>query len=190
LQQVWGARSDARHVIEWDRKDIAQAFGASARSVAEWVKIPDFPEAQRRGRAFIYPSTEVIQWHVQREIRRVIGQSNTATDTGAAPVDLLNLQQERARLARVQAEARELELAERRGQLVGAGAARQALAHAFGAARSILLSVHAKCAETYPELPVDVVEGIRRMHHEALTILSETPMPGEVEPETEEDVTA
>lgn len=165
--------------VEWARKDIAEIFGIAALTVTQWVKKPGFPDAIRRGRAFVYPSLKVISWYVNQEISRIMGPATGKLTEGSDdPVEVLNLQQERARLARVQSEQKELDLAEKRGEVVDAGDARQALSHAFGAARSILLSTHAKCAETYPELPTEVVEAIRQMHHDALTALADTPLPG------------
>ncbi len=183
--------------MEWTRKDIAAAFGVSAGAVDLWKKEAAFPAATRQGRAFVYQASDVVHWFVRREVNRIVGLSNVSQDPGAAPADMLNLQQERARLARAQAETKELELAEKRGDVVGASVARQALAHAIGAARHVLLMVHAEIASTHPGLPVDVIESIRKMHHDALTALSEARMPGrssEVDSdaleETDEEVTA
>jgi len=174
--------------VLWTRKEIAQVFGAGGRSVDEWVRDPQFPDSVRQGRAHAYPSRDVVFWFINREIQRLVGEARAPQDGDATSVEILNLSQERARNARAQAEQRELDLAERRGSLVDAGAAVTAMAHAIGAARHVLLGVHAAVAQTYPDLPLETIEGIRDLHHEALTALSDAPMPGAVSAPVEEEV--
>lgn len=101
---------------------IADVFGVAPKTIVEWQE-QGFPIAQRGGPgvASEYETDACIRWLVEREVLKVQGESP------------------RDRLFRAQAETAELELAERRGQLVPVDQVEPKMRAAILAAREGLL---------------------------------------------------
>ena len=125
------------------QETIADAFGVVPKTIVEWQE-QGFPVAAR-GRPGVpseYDLPACIEWLVQREVRKVQGES------------------QRDRLFRLQGDKAELELAEKRGLLVPAEEVEPKLRSACIAARELLLRDSRKLA--------DQVEGLDRDAREAL----------------------
>src|SRR5919107_1036665 len=89
-----------------DRGQCARTFGVHRSTVDEWILagMPVFRQSPRRGIPTAIDSVAAHEWLVARKL----------TDAPDAP-DGADVQGERARLLRAQAELAELELARRRG---------------------------------------------------------------------------
>lgn len=129
------------------RKQVARLFDISIRTVTTWQADPAFPKPTKEGGVNHYDGPAVLRWWRDREIASLI-----ETDDGA----LLDLDQERARLAKAQRERVELELRVRREELVGAAAVRRQLARSSQAVRDGILAVPHRvapvvAAETDPD---------------------------------------
>ena len=114
---------------------IADVFGVAPKTIVEWQE-QGMPIAVR-GRPGVpseYDSEACIAWMVDREVKKVQNEK---------PQD---------RLARLQADKIEMELAERRGVLIPADLLEPRLQAAFTAARERLLEAAPRLAR---ELPAD-----------------------------------
>ena len=101
---------------------IAEVFGVAPKTIVEWQE-QGFPIAVRGGPGVPseYDSAACISWLVDREVKKVRGESP------------------RDRLFRLQAESIEMDMAERRGQLVHVDSVEPRLRAAVLAAREFLL---------------------------------------------------
>lgn len=109
--------------------EIAGIFGVSARTITEW-QAAGMPVAVQGGPGVPgeYESDACIRWLVAREVSKVQGES---------PKD---------RLARLQGDQLEMDLAERRGQLIEAGAVEPAMRAAIVSARERIRNEPARIA--------------------------------------------
>lgn len=101
---------------------VAELFGVAPKTIVEWQEA-GFPVAQRGGPGVPneYDAPACIKWLVEREVRKVQGESP------------------RDRLFRIQGDTAELELAEKRGRLVAADQLEPKWRSAVIAAREYLL---------------------------------------------------
>jgi phage terminase Nu1 subunit (DNA packaging protein) len=150
------------------REDLAIAFRVSPLRITKWqgaglpVKIRG-----TRGRASLYDLADVIAWRLQSEITR-LGLNN-----GAA----VNLETERARLARAQSERAELDLEVKRGQVLDAGDVERVWLSLTSAMKEKLLALPrasaARCAQEALVGGAAAVEAMLRGDiHEALRELA------------------
>jgi len=118
------------------QEQIAAVFGVAPKTIVEWQE-QGFPIAQRGGPgvASEYESSDCIRWKIEHELRKI--QSETPND----------------RLARVKADAIEMDNAERRGQLIPADLLEPKLKAAFVGAREKWLDAQHRLAR---DLPADV----------------------------------
>lgn len=87
-----------------NKRQLSEILGVSERSLTEWQKegLPVASYADNRGQANEYESGDVIRWMIQRELER------------------LNKEKPRDRLDRLKADAIELDIKERTGELAPA----------------------------------------------------------------------
>jgi phage terminase Nu1 subunit (DNA packaging protein) len=112
---------------------LADLFGVSRITVQEWHGRPGFPVAYTGAAfdAYEYDSAAVVGWYVAWK----------SSERGESPND---------RLARVRADAIEMDNAERRGQLIPADLLEPKLAAAFVAAREAWLDAVPRLARDLP----------------------------------------
>jgi len=112
---------------------LADLFGVSRITIQEWHGRPGFPVAKSGAAfdAYAYDSAAVIAWFVAWK----------AAERGESPND---------RLARVKADAIEMDNAERRGSLIPADLLEPNLAAAFVAAREKWLDAVPRLARDLP----------------------------------------
>lgn len=120
------------HII--GQENIAAVFGVAPKTVVEWQEA-GFPVAKRGspGIPSEYETEACINWLVEREVKKVQAEK---------PQD---------RLARVQADRIELELAEKRGQLINAAELEPKLKAAAVAAREHWLDAVPRLARELPD---------------------------------------
>ena len=108
-----------------NKRQLSEILGVSERSLTDWQKegLPVASYADNRGQANEYESSEVIRWMVQREIER------------------LNKEKPRDRLDRLKADAIELDIKERTGELAPAALFERAWSDHILAARTAFLTM-------------------------------------------------
>jgi len=113
---------------------VAEVFGVAPKTIVDWQE-QGFPIAFRGspGIPSEYESADCIRWYVEREVKKV--QSESPND----------------RLARVKADAIEMDNAERRGKLIPADLLEPKLKAAFVAAREKWLDAVPRLARELPE---------------------------------------
>lgn len=154
--------------IELSKKELAGALGVATRSIEIYQTDPDFPRPRRQGRKNLYPLHECVAWFVDYRITQRIGES----DGG----EQLDLQQERARLARAQRQRQELLHKVDLGRYASIEAVAAAVDDEYARVRARLLAMPTKLA---PELAVEdrieaCAEIVRVEVCSALSELSET----------------
>lgn len=153
------------------RKTAADLLGLSVRRVGQIVEEGNGPP-QARGGSF--PAREFGQWMVERELAkhgRVGGD-----DLNGRTLDLTN---ERARLAKAQADKTELEVAELHGEMVRVPEVTEAWSKHIAAARARLLALPSKAAARVaaPALLAETQELLRGIVDEALNELAGDGLP-------------
>lgn len=108
-----------------NKRQLSEIVGVSERSLTEWQKegLPVAGYADNRGQANEYDTAAVIRWMVEREIAR------------------LNKEKPRDRLDRLKADAIELDIKERIGELAPAALFERAWADHILAARTEFLTM-------------------------------------------------
>ncbi|MDP2196821.1 MAG: terminase small subunit [Rhodocyclaceae bacterium] len=143
--------------------EIAAIFGVSTRTITEW-QAAGMPVALQGGPGVPgeYDATACIRWHVEREVRKVQGDN---------PKD---------RLARLQGDQLEMDLAERRGKLIEAGAVEPMMRAAIVSARERIRNEPARLATALEGKDKAEREALLRdLLDETLTKLSHWQQPGE-----------
>ncbi|HRQ47782.1 MAG TPA: terminase small subunit [Rhodocyclaceae bacterium] len=132
------------------QETVADVFGVAPKTIVEWQE-QGFPVALRGGPGVPseYETADCIRWLVEREVRKVQGES---------PND---------RLARVKADAIEMDNAERRGLLVRADAVEPRLRAAFVAAREMWIAEPKRLARAVLGLGEDEAEQLLQESFEA-----------------------
>ncbi len=108
-----------------NKRQLSEILGISERSLTEWQKegLPVASYADNRGQANEYDSGAVIRWMIQRELER------------------LNKEKPRDRLDRLKADAIELDIKERTGELAPAALFERAWSDHILAARTEFLTL-------------------------------------------------
>lgn len=108
-----------------NKRQLSEILGVSERSLTEWQKegLPVASYADNRGQANEYESGDVIRWMIQRELER------------------LNKEKPRDRLDRLKADAIELDIKERTGELAPAALFERAWSDHILAARTEFLTM-------------------------------------------------
>jgi len=132
---------------------IADLLGVAPKTVVEWQE-QGLPIALRGkpGVPSEYESADCVRWLVEREVKKVQGEK---------PQD---------RLARVQADKIELELAEKRGLLLPADQIEPKLRAAVIAAREMWRNEPARLAREVPGKPIKEIEELLAGSYEAFLV--------------------
>lgn len=155
-------------------EQIASAFGVAPKTVVEWQE-HGFPVAVRGGPGVSneYEAAACIRWLVEREVRKVQGES---------PKD---------RLARLQGDQLEMDLAERRGKLIEAAAVEPMMRAAIVSARERIRNEPARIAAALEgKDKVEREAMLRELFDEALMKLARWQQPGTEFEEEASDSTA
>ena len=132
---------------------IADVLGVSAKTVVQWQEagMPVL-ERGRPGVPSIYESADCVRWCIDREVTKAVGEK---------PKD---------RLDRVRAEAIEMDMAVKRGQLIAADAIEPRMRAAIVSARELLSQERSKLARDLQGKTVAQAEEIIRVVHDAFLI--------------------
>lgn len=148
------------------KQHLADLFGVTVRTVSDWQREADFPAPTKEGRRNLYDAAAVVGWWRDREIARLIEGEDGK---------LLDLNHERARLAKAQADRQELALARERGELVPVELVGEAVGSDYTRVRARLLAMPTKAAALLaPETDTAICQSILDdLVREALSELSD-----------------
>ena len=151
-----------------DQAQAAYLLGVDSRSISTWAKrsIDPLPIAKqgKRGQPNEYDPAALVLWFVRNEL------SKLSIEDG----ELLDLNNERAKLARLQAKKVELDLFVREGKMIDVELAGERIERVFLGCRAHFLALPLKAAPvvhgcaTVPE----TAEEIRKAVYESLEALS------------------
>lgn len=152
-----------------NKAELAEILGKSERTLTTWQKngLPIASDGER-GSSNFYDVEEVIEWMINREIRRLVGDSED-------PEGAYDYEKERARLTHHQANKVALEEEILRGDLIPAETVAFVQGQMLAAFRAKLLGMPTKLAprvqflEGLPELESEIRESV----YDALSELSE-----------------
>lgn len=121
-----------------DKEKLAQIFGISTITIDGWIRA-DMPCERRGGKGVSYQfnTADVINWVRERE---------RAKGSGVKVQAAIDPNDPRARTAMAQAKMKELELAQKQGDLLPAQAMLDMVEEQYTAARSRLLLIAARAA--------------------------------------------
>jgi phage terminase Nu1 subunit (DNA packaging protein) len=149
--------------------EIAAMFGVTARTITDWQEA-GMPVAVQGGPGVPgeYEAPACIRWLVEREVRKVQGES---------PKD---------RLSRLQGDQLEMDLAERRGKLIEVGTIEPMMRAAIVSARERIRNEPMRIAAALEGLEKTEREAmLRELFDEVLTKLSRWQQPGAEDGEEE-----
>ncbi len=149
-----------------NKVELAEILGVNERTLSTWQKngLP-IEDRHVHGRENLYDTAKVIQWLIQRH-------SQNLTRSGG---EILDLEAEKARLTKAQADSTELKLAQQRGELLDAKSVQAEWEEYIMACRAKLLSLPSKLAAiiTHETEPTLVQATLQDAIHEALSELSQ-----------------
>jgi len=158
--------------ITYNQIQAAHVLGVTTRTLRAWDDLPEPPPRTqgKRGQANSYPARELVAWYLDYKINQLIGNVDG---------EVLDLNQERARLARAQTSRQELAIQRERGELLPAPLITVTWQSLVGAARARLLAIPSKlAARLASENRVPVIQAeLQREVYEALNELASTGMP-------------
>jgi len=125
--------------MQCNKRQLSEVVGVSTQAITQWQKHPNFPirAAGKRGAGNVYETADVIRWMCRREVEKL---------TTGSQGERLDLEAERARLAKEQADKTELGNKVLRGELVPVTEPAALLEKVIVAFRSRVLSIPTKAA--------------------------------------------
>ena len=143
---------------------LSEILAVSERTLSTWQK-DGLPIEQKQGRENLYDTAKVIQWLIQRH-------GLSLTRSGG---EVLDLEAEKARLTKAQADSAELKLAQQQGQLLAANEVQAVWEDYILACRAKLLAMPSKLAAilAHESEPTLVQVTLQAAIHEALNELSQ-----------------
>lgn len=156
---------------------LAEMFGVTSQTIREWKKKPSFPilEDGIKGKQTIYNTAEIVAWRHEQILLTV----NTDGKT-----DMLAI---RLRRETAMTELTEIELVEKRNELVPIKVVAAAIAHEYSIVRSKFLAIPGELANELEYLvPAEIEELLASKITETLDVLA-SDTKDEIEEETGEN---
>lgn len=139
------------------QQELAELFGKSVKTITSWQKDGTDPMPcefhGRRGKSNQYDTEKCIGWYVRRELSKL-----NVTNHG----EVLDLETERTRLAKAQADAYEIKNAISRNESIEINAVGDAIADVMSSVASILDSIPLKVKNRVPSLTASELEIVTR----------------------------
>lgn len=117
------------------RAELAEIFGVSVASVDHWLRSGAPCDAS--GATAKFNTAEMVDWRIAQAVERV---------TESAPADSDTLDDARRRKTQAEAELAEIEVAEKRGEVVNIAEAARTVAEEYAAVRAKLLGIPGRLA--------------------------------------------
>lgn len=148
--------------MELTRKQLAQLFEVSIRTITTWQSDPAFPRPTKKGGVNSYAAPAVLRWWRDREIAHLVE---------AEDGQMLDLDQERAKLAAAQRRRTEIEIARLDRELVDAAELKKQLSGAVVVVKGAIQAVPARLAPVLAA-ETDADETYRKLDEELNAALS------------------
>lgn len=144
-------------------RELSKIFGKTERTIFRW-KDEGIPFADGK-----YDTAACIDWYVEREIARRLSET--------ADGEVLDLNAERARHSKEQADKLEMENATRRGLLMDANAVAALWAKIAVSAKTLLLAIPSKAAPLLVGKKIAEIKDILETHvHECAIAIAGDPL--------------
>ncbi|ENU4553069.1 TPA: Ail/Lom family outer membrane beta-barrel protein [Escherichia coli] len=153
--------------MEVNKKQLADIFGASIRTIQNWQE-QGMPVLRGggKGNEVLYDSAAVIRWYAERDaeienekLRREVEELRQASETDLQPG---TIEYERHRLTRAQADAQELKNARDSAEVVETAFCTFVLSRIAGEIASILDGIPLSVQRRFPELENRHVDFLKR----------------------------
>lgn len=153
--------------MEVNKKQLADIFGASIRTIQNWQE-QGMPVLRGggKGNEVLYDSAAVIKWYAERDaeienekLRREVEELRQASETDLQP---WTIEYERHRLTRAQADAQELKNARDSAEVVETAFCTFVLSRIAGEIASILDGIPLSVQRRFPELENRHVDFLKR----------------------------
>ena len=153
--------------MEVNKKQLADIFGASIRTIQNWQE-QGMPVLRGggKGNEVLYDSAAVIKWYAERDaeienekLRREVEELRQASETDLQPG---TIEYERHRLTRAQADAQELKNARDSAEVVETAFCTFVLSRIAGEIASILDGIPLSVQRRFPELENRHVDFLKR----------------------------
>lgn len=153
-----------------NQRQAAYALDVTTRTLRSWDDLPEPPPRTqgKRGQPNAYPLRDLVVWYLDYRISQLIGDVDG---------EVLDLTQEKAKLAKAQTRKLELDLAEREKRLFPPDRLLADFQKMVSYSRQHLLGLPTKAAPTVYgcQSIAETAEEIRVHVYDALTSLSDTP---------------
>ena len=151
-------------MLELTKAELSKLLNVTTRTLTSWQSEMDFPAPERRGRENYYNATAVVEWWRNRELGRLVDSEEG-----------LDVNEQRARLAKVQADRQLLLLARERGEAVLVEDVARVVGAQLSNVRARLLALPSKCSPLChaADSPMEIRRVLEDAVHEALAELSE-----------------
>lgn len=147
-----------------NHSQLCDIFGLTSQSFSKYLRLGMPCEAKgERGQANTYDTASVYRWLIQYELQKRVGEA-----TG----DVIDLDRERARLTRAQADNEEIKKRVNEKELLPRDDCVKGWCALVAAARSRILGTPARLVQRWPDMPKDCREELDELLREALDELS------------------
>lgn len=139
-----------------NKAQLSEIFGVTQATLTTWQKrgLPIQSEGGP-GQSHVYDTKDVIRWFVNFEIDRKFGHAEHVTEA-------LNKDYEQARLAKAQADGKEIENQIKRGELAPVELMTRVLAQVASQITAVLDSIPQKIKRNVPKLTASDIDIIKR----------------------------
>lgn len=162
---------------------LSDIFGLTSQSFSKYLRLGMPVERKgERGQANLYETAAVYRWLIQYELQKRVGEA-----TG----DVIDLDRERARLTRAQADNEEIKKRTAERELLPRDECVRAWSALVAAARARILGTPARLVQRWPDMPRECRDELDELLREALDELSrDDPIGMDGDPDGGEDVGA
>jgi len=145
------------------REALSQTFDITPQTLTKYARVGmPVDVTGRSGQANVYDTAACYRWLVQYELQRRTGSTG----------QVLNLDAERARLTKAQADHEELKTRRLAGELISHEDVTRGWCAIIGAARARLLGLPAKLQSRFPDMPAEAREELDVLVRETLDELA------------------
>jgi phage terminase Nu1 subunit (DNA packaging protein) len=149
-----------------NRSQLAEIFGVAQTTVDAWSRrgCPVLKRPTGRGKGWLFDTADIAHWLREQAVKNALGDSES-----------IDREEAEKRKAIATAQLRELEVAERRGELINVDLAVDVVQRDYAAVRARLLGLPAKMAPEVAVLttPAEARSVLEREIHEILAELSD-----------------
>lgn len=149
-----------------NKTELSKIIGKTNKTLTQWQKLdpplPVLKKATKKGKSNEYDTVEVIAWMTARNNKK------------------LDLNEERTRLTKLQADYKELEIKQTKGQLLPVEVMTMIWKKIIVSAKNRILGIRSDVKMKNPKISVEVLDVIQTVCKEALNELSNSKLPDDI----------